>query len=225
MTPVVQGYYYGYRGKQAASGDVLPTETAWNMLPGVAMETAGRGKALFEAQGKTPPFSVRHPVANLIGGIGAGAALGTAAGAAAGKAMVGIDNVYGMTTETAGTLGGAVVGGILGSVLALRRSLQHTKEESKSLEDQGITPEVSKKARRLLVEKSKKNILLHTLAGFFWTGRVMHGRTSQLRKLTGDTEESHSRLLSGLGSIPYADFATDPVQGYQSVSHARQSVG
>ena len=229
MSLAQQGFYTGYLCKIAEGTedrDDLPRKTRWNLLPGHALEEAGRGKALFEAQDKKPPFSVKHPAVNLFGASLGGAVGGAAAGA-------GLGAVLGDRTAVAigGGIGG-VSGALLGGILAIRRSLKHTHEEAKSLEDQGLTKDTSEKARSLLEEKAKKSRVLHSLYGFLGTAvsgfagpaNVMRGRTSQLRKLTEDTEPDKARLLAGLGHIPYVNFVTDPMQGWKSVSDARTSI-
>ena len=97
MIPMVYGYYHGYLGKVAHnvsySDDALPRKTPWNLFPGHALEEAGRGKALFEAQKKKPPFSVKHPYLNFLGGALGGAALGVAAGAGTATALTSPEGV------------------------------------------------------------------------------------------------------------------------------------
>jgi hypothetical protein len=243
MTPAVHGYYYGYQGKQAASDDDLPRKTWWNLLPGHALEEAGRGKAIFEAQGKEPPKTVKHPWWNMIkgtalGGVAggvAGGAVGGLAGAGVGSQLQHIDPREGAALGTfAGSTLGTFAGGLTGLILALRSSLKRTQAEAKSLEERGITPEVSGKARQLLEEKAKKNMLLHSLGGLF-VGHVMHGRASQLQKLTGDPDtarfEKWPRILAGsqLPSSALTGGVAGPLintgQGLLSVIQARRALG
>jgi len=200
MTPGIQGYYYGYQGKQAASDDVLPSKTWWNLLPGHALEESGRGKALFEAQGKEPPEEVKHPWWKFIKGTVLGGVAGGIAGA-------GVGSLLNRVPLRAGSTLGVAAGALTGMILALRSSLKRTHAEAKSLEEKGITPEVSEKARRLVEEKAKKNVLLHSLGGLF-VGHVMHGRSSQLQTLMEKDPDKREfptspRLAAGL-QLPLA---------------------
>jgi hypothetical protein len=232
MSLAQQGFYTGYLCKSAEDTedrDDLPRKTWWNLLPGHAMEEAGRGKALFQAQDKKPPFSVKHPVLNLWASGAAGAVAGGATGAGVAVALDGDGTA---DIQRAGAVIGGGVGALFGAALAITRSLKRTQEEAKSLEDQGLTKEISEKARTLLEEKAKKSRVLHALGGFLGSlggatvgpANVMRGRTSQLRKLTGDTEPDKARLVAGLGHLPYAKSITDTIQGWKSVSNARKSI-
>ena len=222
MSLAHQGFYTGYLCKIAEGTedrDDLPRKTWWNLLPGHALEEAGRGKALFEAQGRNPHFSVKHPKLTALAAAGGGSALGGVAGRAIGGIAGAIGGIAGGSNRGAdiGSLTGGAAGGLAGLILALRTSLKHTHEQTKYLEDRGITPEVSEQARRLLKEKADKSRLLHSMGGLF-VGNIMHGRTSQLRKLTGEKDLDEARLLASLGLI------TAPIQGWKSVSQARRAV-
>ena len=229
MIPKVYGYYRGYLGKVAQnvsySDDALPRKTMWNLFPGHALEEAGRGKALFEAQKKKPPFSVKHPYLNYLGGALGGAALGAAAGAGTATALTSPEDVKKVQASEflrRSSWAGGIAGAVAGAALAVRNSLKRTHMEAEYLENIGITPEISEEAQRLLKEKAEKSGLLHTLAGAV-VGHIMHGRTSQLRALTGDSRVDGSRLLTVAGHVPGVNWGMNLTQGMLSVLQARKS--